>query len=84
MMSATNLRNIGLGIAVLYYNNKAESNGGDITKQAMAVTATLWPILFAATLGTMLKAAVLFWAQRGARLGVRCTPSSNDCLPRLK
>lgn len=36
----------------------------------MAVTATLWPILFAAVLGPMLKAVTRYWAERGAKLGV--------------
>jgi hypothetical protein len=69
-----NVLNTGLGIAVFHYNNKAESHGGDVTKQAMAVTATLWPILFASVLGPMLKAAALYCAQRGAKLGVSSTP----------
>ncbi|KAJ8110834.1 hypothetical protein OPT61_g6417 [Boeremia exigua] len=64
------ISSIGLGIAVLHYNNKAESDAGNVTKQAMSVTATLWPILFAAVLGPMLKAVVRYWAERGAKLGV--------------
>lgn len=62
--------NTGLGIAVLHYNNKAESDGGNVIRQAMAVTATLWPILFAAVLGPMLKAVALYRAERGVKLGV--------------
>jgi hypothetical protein len=45
--------------------------------QAMAVTATLWPILFAAVLGPTLKAAALHHAERGVKLGVRQPPLLN-------
>jgi hypothetical protein len=41
----------------------------------MAVTATLWPILFAAVLGPTLKAAALHYAEHGVKLGVRQSPS---------
>jgi hypothetical protein len=37
--------------------------------QAMAVTSTLWPILFAAVLGPTLKALALHYAVSGAKLG---------------
>ncbi|KAI8939241.1 hypothetical protein NX059_005067 [Plenodomus lindquistii] len=61
---------IGLGIAVLRINGQAKSATGNAIMQAMAVTSTLWPILFAAVLGPMLKALALHHAVRGARLGV--------------
>lgn len=38
--------------------------------QAMAVTATLWPIFFAAVLAPMLKAVAQYRAERGVKLGV--------------
>lgn len=41
-----------------------------MTRQAMAVTATVWPILFAAVLSPGLKALALFQVERGIRLGV--------------
>jgi hypothetical protein len=59
-----------LGVAVVIVNGKAESRAGKILKQAMAVTSTLWPILFAAVVGPMLRAAALYRAERGAKLGV--------------
>lgn len=52
------------------HNNRAESDGGNVIRQAMAVTATLWPILFAAAFGPMLKAVALYRAERGVKLGV--------------
>jgi hypothetical protein len=47
-----------LGVAVVIVNGKAESR------------STLWPILFAAVVGPMLRAAALYRAERGAKLGV--------------
>ncbi|KAF2847242.1 hypothetical protein T440DRAFT_456651 [Plenodomus tracheiphilus IPT5] len=61
---------IGLGIAVLRVNGGAESTTGNAVTQAMRVTATLWPILFAAVLGPTLKAVMLYYAQRGTKLGL--------------
>jgi hypothetical protein len=40
--------------------------------QAMAITATVWPILYAAVLGPLVKAIALYVAQRGTKLGVNC------------
>jgi hypothetical protein len=51
-------------------DKKAESDSGNNIMQAMAVTSTLWPILFAAVLGPTLKALALHHAVRGVRLGV--------------
>jgi len=66
-----NQPSVGLGIAVLRVNGTVESNVGNGVMQAMAVTATLWPIFFAAVLGPMLKAVALYKAERGVKLGVR-------------
>ncbi|KAF2854192.1 hypothetical protein T440DRAFT_270335 [Plenodomus tracheiphilus IPT5] len=60
---------VGLGIVVLNLDKEAESDSGNNIMQAMAVTSTLWPILFAAVLGPTLKALALHYAVRGARLG---------------
>jgi hypothetical protein len=46
--------------------------------QAMAVTATLWPIFFAAVLGPVLKALALHRAERGVKLGVSRIPSTDS------
>jgi hypothetical protein len=62
-------RTAGLGFSVLSLDKKAESDSGNGIMQAMAVTSTLWPILFAAVLGPTLKALALHRALRGARLG---------------
>jgi hypothetical protein len=57
-------------MAVLTVNGKAKSHAGDTIMQAMAVTSTLWPILYSAVLGPMLKAIALYRAERGTKLGV--------------
>jgi hypothetical protein len=61
-----------LGIAVIVFNGRAECPAGTVLKQAMAVTSTLWPILFAAIIGPMIRAAALYQAERGTKLGVSC------------
>ncbi|KAH7394396.1 hypothetical protein BKA66DRAFT_299245 [Pyrenochaeta sp. MPI-SDFR-AT-0127] len=71
---------VGLGISVLRINGHAESNIGNSLVQAMAVISTLWPILFAAVLGPMLKAVALHFAARGARLGILEILSSSQTL----
>ena len=68
----TDWPSVGLGVIVLKVNGTVESNLGNAVMQAMAVTATLWPILFAAVLGPMLKAVALYNAERGTKLGVCC------------
>ncbi|KAF1935284.1 hypothetical protein EJ02DRAFT_361858, partial [Clathrospora elynae] len=64
------LASVGLGIAVLCIDGEPESGKGNALQQAMAVTATLWPILFAAVLGPMLKAFALYRAERGTKVGL--------------
>jgi hypothetical protein len=54
---------------VLNLDKEAESDSGNSIMQAMAVTSTLWPILFAAVLGPTLKALALHYAVSGAKLG---------------
>jgi len=65
---------LGLGILVLSLDGKAKSQKGSNVKQAMAVISTLWPIIFAAVLGPMLKAVALYRAERGTKLGVSVLP----------
>jgi hypothetical protein len=60
----------GLAIAVVRLNGRDESASGDAILQALAVSATIWPILFAAVVGTLVKAIALYSAQRGTTLGV--------------
>lgn len=52
-------------------NGKAESKAGEAIVQATTVSATLWPIAFAAVVGPMVKAISLHSAERGTTLGVR-------------
>lgn len=52
-------------------NGNAECKAGEAIVQATTVSATLWPIAFAAVVGPMVKAIVLHSAERGTTLGVR-------------
>ncbi|OJD33152.1 uncharacterized protein BKCO1_3300089 [Diplodia corticola] len=61
-----------LGVFILRLNGQPENpeyDVGDRVIQAIKVASTLWPILFAAVVGAMLKAAALYYAERGTMLG---------------
>lgn len=63
---------IVLGIFVLRLNGELQKPGhdiGDTVIQAVKVASTMWPILFAAVVGAMLKAITLYYAERGTNLG---------------
>jgi len=76
-------RSAGLGIALLKLNNKAESSDGESILQAMSVIATLWPILFAAVVGPLVKAVALYKAEKGTKLGVHTRSKTCTCRHKL-
>lgn len=64
---------IVLAIFIYRLDGQLEKPGhdaGDTVIQAMKVASTLWPILFAAVVGSMIKAITLFHAEKGTKLGV--------------
>ncbi|KAM0380069.1 hypothetical protein ACHAPZ_000275 [Fusarium culmorum] len=52
-----------------YLHGKKQSSFGDTVLEILSVASTLWPILFAAVLGPLLKSIALFRAERGSTLG---------------
>ncbi|KAF5553396.1 hypothetical protein FNAPI_6760 [Fusarium napiforme] len=52
-----------------YLHGKTQSSFGDTVLEVVSVASTLWPILFAAVLGPLLKSIALFYAERGSTLG---------------
>ncbi|KAM0352580.1 hypothetical protein ACHAP4_008723 [Fusarium culmorum] len=77
------LRRVGFSISLLiipvaytlllammgYLHGKKQSSFGDTVLEILSVASTLWPILFAAVLGPLLKSIALFRAERGSTLG---------------
>lgn len=61
----------GLGIRALRLENHGESASGAAIMQAMNVASTIWPLAFAAVVGSMVKAFALYKAERGTKLGVK-------------
>ncbi|QPC76121.1 hypothetical protein HYE68_006873 [Fusarium pseudograminearum] len=55
--------------AMVYLHGKTQSSFGDAVLEILSVASTLWPILFAAVLGPVLKTVALFQAERGSTLG---------------
>ena len=51
-------------------DEKPESQLGSRVLEAASIAATLWPIAFAAVLGTALKSVALYTCERGTTLGV--------------
>ncbi|KAF5983149.1 hypothetical protein FBULB1_3938 [Fusarium bulbicola] len=52
-----------------YLHGKKQSSFGNTVLEVLSVASTLWPILFAAVLGPLLKTMALFRAERGSTLG---------------
>ncbi|RBR00385.1 hypothetical protein FVER53590_07600 [Fusarium verticillioides] len=52
-----------------YLHGKKQSSFGDTVLEVLSIASTLWPILFAAVMGPLLKSIALFCAERGSRLG---------------
>ncbi|KAK8174775.1 hypothetical protein BC567DRAFT_296652 [Phyllosticta citribraziliensis] len=61
---------IGLGIAICSLRDKTESTTSRDVVQAAKVASTLWPIAFAAVVGTMSRVIALYRAERSVKLGV--------------
>ncbi|KAK7513645.1 hypothetical protein IWZ03DRAFT_237578 [Phyllosticta citriasiana] len=60
----------GLGIAIFCLKDKTESSASRIVVQSAKVASTLWPIAFAAVVGTMSKTTALYRTERGVKLGI--------------
>lgn len=57
-------------LAIMFYlHGKKQNSFGDTILEVASVASTLWPILFAAVLGPLLKTIALFRAERGSTLG---------------
>lgn len=61
---------IVLGISLVYLHQQPESELGSRVLEAANVAATIWPIAFAAVLGTSLRSVALYSCERGTTLGV--------------
>ena len=55
-------------------NQQPESQLGSRVLEAASIAATLWPIAFAAVLGTALRSVALYTCERGTTLGVSTIP----------
>jgi hypothetical protein len=51
-------------------NEQPESQLGSRVLEAASIAATLWPIAFAAVLGTTLRSVALYTCEKGTTLGV--------------
>lgn len=51
-------------------DQQPESQFGSRVLEAASIAATLWPIAFAAVLGTALRSVALYTCERGTTLGV--------------
>ncbi|KAF4991419.1 hypothetical protein FGRMN_7822, partial [Fusarium graminum] len=60
---------IVLAILICLLNGQPITPYGDAVREAIGVASTLWPIALAAVIGALLRAAALFQAERGTRLG---------------
>jgi hypothetical protein len=60
----------GLAVGVMRLNGRDESIPGNAVLQALVVSATIWPVLFAAVVGLLAKAISLHSVQRGTTLKV--------------
>lgn len=61
---------IVLGVYLVYLHQQPESELGSRVLEAANVAATIWPIAFAAVLGTSLRSVALYSCERGTTLGV--------------
>ncbi|CAH0048169.1 unnamed protein product [Clonostachys solani] len=60
---------IALTGAAISLDNKSTSKTGLITQQAIALSPTVFPIVFAAIVGRFFRSLGLHWAERGVKLG---------------
>jgi hypothetical protein len=65
------IRKIVLGSFVIYLDSKLQSLFGDGIVQATIVIATLWPLVFSAIIGSMMKTIAHQKLQRGSTIDVR-------------
>ncbi|KAL7765227.1 hypothetical protein ACKLNR_003143 [Fusarium oxysporum f. sp. zingiberi] len=83
------LRRVGLAVLLLLIpiayavllammvslHGKKQSSFGDTVLEVLSVASTLWPILFAAVLGPLLKSIALFRAERGISIRLPGVPA---------
>ncbi|XEU97375.1 hypothetical protein FSHL1_002661 [Fusarium sambucinum] len=60
---------IVLAVYIVSLNQQPESQLGSRVLEAASIAATLWPIAFAAVLGTVLRSVALYSCERGTTLG---------------
>ncbi|PTD06090.1 hypothetical protein FCULG_00012351 [Fusarium culmorum] len=60
---------IVLAVYIVSLHQKPESQLGSRVLEAASIAATLWPIAFAAVLGTVLRSVALYSCERGTTLG---------------
>ncbi|KAF4451148.1 hypothetical protein F53441_5847 [Fusarium austroafricanum] len=58
-----------LAISIQQLNGQPISDHGDAVREAISISATLWPIALAAVLGSLFRALALFKAEKGTNLG---------------
>lgn len=68
-------RGIVLLAMMVSLHGKKQSSFGDTVLEVLSVASTLWPILFAAVLGPLLKSIALFRAERGISIRLHGVPA---------
>lgn len=72
---------IALTAVAISLDNVSLSETGSVIQQAIALSPTVFPIVFAAIVGRFFRSLGLYWAERGVKLGViaKCPPCR--CVP---
>lgn len=60
-----------LTVLMIRLDDQPISSHGTSVFEAMGLASTLWPIAFAAVLGSLARAIALYKAEKGTNLGVR-------------
>lgn len=68
-------RGIVLLAMMVSLHGKKQSSFGDTVLEVLSVASSLWPILFAAVLGPLLKSIALFRAERGISVRLPVVPA---------
>jgi len=69
---------IALGVLIILLRDQPESTWGNRVLEAVKVSPTVWPLVFAAVIGSRLKASAHRKVEQGATLGVHhLTRSTN-------
>lgn len=62
---------VALTAAAISLDNKSTSKSGSIIQQAIALSPTVFPIVFAAIVGRFFRSLGLYWAERSVKLGIK-------------